>query len=660
MYSRAGTRKDKTHSNRSANSGKLANPSSMLHHCPTAAQPMLMSARNSPPVSLLSDPTALVDSARQDLAGGRIAAAQEKCMRVLGAHHHHPDALGVLGTILSSQGRYDEAVRVFNALTLMHPTVAAHWQNLGTVLRPTGRQAQSLAAFEHALRLGPPTAGLLYNLGALQMDRLDYGAAHLALRDAVALAPRDAHIRWTYAQCCYDIGHRQEAVTALEEWETLEGLSVEITVSIALLLVTSGAAHLAQLAVQRLVADPPASGRAVVGFAFLLERLHRLEEARAVMEQLALNNGSLSADPEWLAMSAVLADRAGRHEDAHRHLTSALATQQEFVHRHNLLFPLAKACDALGRYDEAYTAAAEAHRSQLAFLERATGKVSEEESQLWALTANGCNPDDIARWQSAGNDSEDSPIFIVGFPRSGTTLLEQVLDAHPLLQSMDEQPFLLRSVARVTDRGIGYPTDLGKLTDYDVKDIRAQYWHGVRNRVPLAQDRRLVDKNPMNMVLLPIIRRLFPDAPIILAIRHPCDTVLSCFLQHFPSDLALLGRDLTSLARSYSRAFGFWDSQWSLLRPDTLELKYEHLATDFAAEVNRLCAFLQLPRHAAMLAPGEHARAKGFISTPSYAQVLEPVSSRSVGRWKHYERHFNSEVLALLTPWTERWGYSLG
>ena len=610
-------------------------------------------------MSFSSDPTALVDLARQDLASGQIAAAQEKCMRVLGAHHLHPGALDVLGTSLGSQGRYEEAMRVFNALTLIQPTVAAHWQNLGTVLRPIGRRAQSLAAFERALRLGPPTAGLLYNLGALQMDRLDYSAAHLALRDAAALAPRNARIRWTYAQCCYDIGHRQEAVTALEDWETLEDLSVEITVSIALLLVTSGAAHLAQPAVQRLIANPPTSGRAVVGFAFLLERLHRLEEARAVMQQLALNDDSLSTDSERLAMSALLAYRAGQHEEAYQQLTFALTQPHEFVHRYNLLFPLAKACDALRRYEEAYSAAEEAHRSQLAFLERATGKASEEQSQLWALTANGCNPDDIALWESAGNDSEDSPIFIVGFPRSGTTLLEQVLDAHPLLQSMDEQPFLLRSVARVTDRGIRYPSALGKLTDCDVKDIRAQYWDSVRKRVPLTPGRRLVDKNPMNMVLLPIIRRLFPDAPIILAIRHPCDTVLSCFLEHFPSDLALLGRDLTALARSYSRAFGFWDSQSSLLQPSTHELKYERLAADFAAEVDRLCAFLRLPRHEAMLAPGEHARGKGFISTPSYAQVLEPVSNRSVGRWKNYERHFSSEVLALLMPWIERWGYSL-
>jgi tetratricopeptide (TPR) repeat protein len=611
-------------------------------------------------VSFPSDPAVLVELARQDLASGQIAAAQEKCLRVLGAHHHHPGALALLGTILSSQGQFEEAVRVFNALTLAQPTVAAHWQNLGTVLRSTGRQAQSLAAFERALRLGPPTAGLLYNLGALQMDRLDYAAARLALRDAVALAPRDARIRWAYAQCCYDMGQRQEAVAAVEDWETLEDLSAEITVSIALLLVTSGAAHLAQPALERLMANPPATGRAAVGFASLLERLHRLDEARSVMQQLELAEGSADAGSERLAMSALLADRAGRHEVAHRELTAALAKPHAFVHRYNLLYPLAKACDALGRYEEAYTAAVEAHRSQLAFLERATGKATEEQSQLWALTVNGCDPEDVALWESVGPATEDSPIFIVGFPRSGTTLLEQMLDAHPRLQAMDEQPFLLRAVARVTDRGVSYPAELGKLSGSDLNDIRARYWDGVRKRVPLAPDRRLVDKNPMNMVLLPIIRRVFPKAPIILAIRHPCDTVVSCFLQHFRSDLALLGRDLTALASAYSRAFGFWYAQSALLQPATHELKYEQLTTECATEVDRLCAFLQLPRHDAMLAPGDHARAKGFISTPSYAQVLEPVSDRSVGRWKHYERHFGSEVLALLMPWIERWGYSLG
>jgi tetratricopeptide (TPR) repeat protein len=540
----------------------------------------------------------------------------------------------------------------------MQPTVASHWQNLGTALRPARGYAQALAAFERALQLGSPSAGLLYNLGGLQMERFDYEAAYLALRDAVALAPRDARIRWAFAQCCYDLARREEALAAVEDWEKLEGLTVEITVQIALLLVVGGAVRQAQPAVQRLLTNPPQQGRAAVGFAFLLERLHRLDEARAVMERVELNDRSLDADPERLLMSAVLADRGGQQEEAYRHLSLALQIQKEFVHRHNLLYPLAKACDALGRYEEAYTAAEEAHRSQIAFLDAVTGKSSEEKSQLWSLTANGCDPDDVAAWENAGPATQDSPIFIVGFPRSGTTLLEQVLDAHPLLQSMDEQPFLLRAVGEVTDRGVRYPAELGKLTSEALNDIRARYWDRARERARLDSGRRLVDKNPLNLVLLPLIRRLFPNARIILAIRHPCDTVLSCFLQHFRSDLALLCRDLNTLARAYSRAFGFWYSQSSLLRPFSYELRYEQLATDFAAEVRKLNQFLELPWHEAMLAPGEHARAKGFISTPSYAQVIEPVSNRSVGRWKHYESHFR-EVLPILMPWIDRWGYSV-
>jgi tetratricopeptide (TPR) repeat protein len=603
-----------------------------------------------------ADPEVLIQLARQELAEGSLDAAQAKCLEVLSSHQHDPGALGVLGEVLFAQGRHEDAVRVFNALTLMQPTVALHWQNLGTALRATRQQTQALAAFERALRLAAPTAGLLYNLGGLQMERFDYEAAYLSLRDAVGLAPRDARTRCAFAQCCYDLGRRDEAVAAVEDWEKLEGLTVDIIVEIALLLVIGGAQQ-AQPAVERLLADPPQKGRAAVGFAFLLERLHRLDEARAVMKRLELNERSVEADPERLLVSAVLADRAGQHEEARRDLSLALEHQKEFVHQHNFLYPLAKAYDALGRYDEAYAAAGLAHRSQLAFLERVTGRTSVEKSQMWSLTGSECDPEDVASW-GTGPAMQDSPIFIVGFPRSGTTLLEQVLDAHPLLQSMDEQPFLVRALGEVTNRGVRYPTELGKLPREVLDDIRTHYWERARKRARLDPSRRLVDKNPLNLVLLPLIRRLFPNARIIVAIRHPFDTVLSCFLQHFRSDLALVCRDLNTLAEAYSRAFGFWYAQWPLLRPCSYELKYEQLTADFEAEVRKLSDFLELPWDDAMLAPGQHARAKGFISTPSYAQVIEPVSNRSVGRWKHYEAHF-SKAAPILKPWIERWGYQV-
>jgi tetratricopeptide (TPR) repeat protein len=603
-----------------------------------------------------SDPELLLELARQDLAIEQLAAAEAKCLQVLGAHHHHPGALQVLGRVLYSQGRHEDAVRVFNALTLMEPTVAGHWQNLATALRPTKRHAPAIAAFERALQLAPPSAALLYSLGVLQMDRCDYRAAYLALRDAVGLAPADATTRWAFAQCCYDLVQLDEALAALEDWQKLEGLNVEITARIALLLVMLGATQQALPAIERLLASPPQGGRAALVLASILERLHRVDEALAMMERLEPTDRSFD-DPERLTLAGVLADRVGLPEDAYRHLSSALQNHQEFVHRHHVLFPFAKVCDALGRYEEAFTAAEEAHRSQLAFLEIATGTSSAQESPLLARTSIGCDPDDVSAWEEAGPAMEDSPIWIVGFPRSGTTLLEQALDAHPRLVSMDEQPFLLKALHEVMDRGIRYPAELGRLSAQDLGDIRAHYWDFARKKAGLVPGQRLVDKCPMNMTLLPLIRRLFPNARIILAVRHPCDTLLSCFWQEFRApELALLCRDLTTLAEAYSRIFGYWYAQWPLLQPFSYELRYEQLTADFAAEVRKLGAFLQLPWDEAMLAPGVHARAKGFISTPSYSQVIEPVNSRSVGRWKHYERHF-SEVLPVLMPWLERWGY---
>jgi tetratricopeptide (TPR) repeat protein len=608
-------------------------------------------------MSVRDNPEELLQLARADLAGERLAAAEAKCLEVLSAHYHHAGALGVLGQVLYARGQHEEAVRIFNALTVMQPSVPEHWRNLGTALRPTRRHDQAIAAFDRALRLAPPSATLLYNLGVLQMERCDYGAAYLALRDAVGLAPNDATMRWALAQCCYELTNNDEALETLENWQQLQGLTPQITAQIAALLVMMGETRSAAAAIEQLVASPPVKGRAPVVLASILERLHRLDDARGILQRLEQQERDPETQTDWLQVSAQLAARAGQHQLALTHLTAALPQHHTHARKYHTLFPMAKALDALGRYDEAYAVAEEAHRSQVAFIGAAMGKGADTPSWMSRRIARGCDPADVARWDE-GPTIEESPIFIVGFPRSGTTLLEQVLDAHPLLQSMDEQPFMMRACAALCEGPVSYPNELGKLDASALDEIRGRYWASVRRKIDLSPAKRLVDKGPMNMTVLPLIRRLFPRARIVLTIRHPCDVLLSCYFQHFRStDLALLCRDLATLARAYDSAFTYWYSQWPLLRPASYELFYERLTADFPAQVHELAEFLQLPWHDAMLSPAERARAKGFISTPSYAQVTEPVNTRSVGRWKRYECHFEP-VLPGLRPWIERWGYS--
>jgi hypothetical protein len=166
----------------------------------------------------------------------------------------------------------------------------------------------------------------------------------------------------------------------------------------------------------------------------------------------------------------------------------------------------------------------------------------------------------------------------------------------------------------------------------------------------------LIDKNPLNILRLPAIRRLFPNAPIVLAIRHPCDVLLSCYMQHFRAEFAWLCRDLDTLGLAYRRSLDFWYQQAGLLQPRVREIRYERFVVGFEEHVRSLAEFLELPWHDAMLSPGQRALDRGYISTPSYSQVVEPVHSRSVGRWRGYERHF-APALTHVRPYLERWGY---
>jgi hypothetical protein len=119
----------------------------------------------------------------------------------------------------------------------------------------------------------------------------------------------------------------------------------------------------------------------------------------------------------------------------------------------------------------------------------------------------------------------------------------------------------------------------------------------------------------------------------------------------------MLCATLQSLAEGYRRSFDFWYEQAAMLSPQVLEVRYEQFVANFEQEVRAMADFLQLPWHDSMLAPAEHARAKGFISTPSYSQVVQPVNQKAVGRWRAYERHL-APIIPLLQPYLERWGYA--
>jgi tetratricopeptide (TPR) repeat protein len=497
-------------------------------------------------------------------------------------------------------------------------------------------------------------------VGLLHTDRGDPESARAMLQKAKQLAPGDAEIAYQYAQSCQDCMRNAEAVAALQGWADWSALTTELVAKIAFLLLALGESQQAVPAVLRVELDPRPSALTRLKLAQIYERTNQLERAGEQLQHLRGMAASHELGQELAITTAQFAERQGRHEEASKAYASAIADCKEFRLCHAHLFPYARSLDALQRYEEAFAALTQAHRSQVEHLSTTVPEALTRRAPTLSITRYSCDASDVAAWQDPEAPSlADSPIFIVAFPRSGTTLLEQSLDAHPLLRSMDEQPFLQNAIDLIMDAKIAYPEGLSRMSAGQLDQVRRVYWELAGGKVQLRTGQRLIDKNPLNLLRLPAIRRLFPNARILLAVRHPCDVVLSCFMQHFTApEFALLCRDLPTLASGFRQSFDFWYQQAGLLNPPVREVRYETFVTDFDNQIRGVAEFLGVPFDTAMLAPAEHAKRKGFISTPSYSQVVQPVNRRSVDRWRAYEKHFAS-VLPALQPYLDRWNYMI-
>jgi tetratricopeptide (TPR) repeat protein len=567
-------------------------------------------------------------------------------------------ALAALGIALHVQAKHRESEHAYLKMTVLEPSEPMHWMNVGTARRCDDRIDDALYAFAKAAALGADTADFFYNVALAHIGRDDYESARGLLEKALRLDPNDAEIRYRYAFCCYETLRTEEALATLDGWERLPPAAPEIAASAGHLMMKLGEIARAEPAVRSAAVQRGGDPQAKLTLIQLLERTNRTVEARGLLDELKADPAAAPLGSDIKAMEAQLAQRESKHEIAVTLLRDLVAAQQKKHLRHFQLYPLAKSLDALGRFDEAFEVLTHAHASQLAYLRLTAPLAAAQGTPPLSIADHSCDPQDLMRWdQDDAPVATASPIFIVGFPRSGTTLLELVLDAHPELKSIDEQPFLQNALDEILAEHVRYPEELAKLTVAQLGRIRASYWARTAQRLKLAPHKRLIDKNPLNILRLPVIKRLFPNAKILLAIRHPCDVILSCYMQHFRApDFALLCRDIPMLAQAYRKTFDFWHSQQALLRADVHELRYESFVSDFHAYTRRVFDFLEVAWDDAVLAPATRATQKLFISTPSYSQVVQPVSTQSVGRWNNYRTHFEAS-LPELAPYLQRWGY---
>jgi hypothetical protein len=246
-------------------------------------------------------------------------------------------------------------------------------------------------------------------------------------------------------------------------------------------------------------------------------------------------------------------------------------------------------------------------------------------------------------------------VFLLGFPRSGTTLLEVILDGHPQVESLEEYELLTDGVRRFMREPVNFEP-LARADEKELNALRVAYWENVRRAGTYVAGKVFVDKNPLNTLKLPLIARMFPRAKILFARRDPRDVVMSCFRRRFtmnPSMYALL--TLEGAAAFYDAVMRFAEQVRPLLGLRWRIVRYETLVADVEQESRAICEFLNLQKVVGMedfatrIAQRERA-------TPSAAQLARGLSSSAINSWRHYGEALEP-ILPVLSPWVQRFGY---
>lgn len=405
---------------------------------------------------------------------------------------------------------------------------------------------------------------------------------------------------------------------------------------------------------ERAVANNAGDINPRMALAILFEQNHRFAEARqAVANCLSINPN----DDQARYYAAFLDRRENKIDEAERRLRSLIASgpSHQYV-QYAARYELAEVLDRTGRFDEAMQMLQEA-KSQVCRLGdiRAMFNEYDAEASQYKRSTEALPADTLRRWAREFPQKERCPIpsiaFLGGHPRSGTTLLEQIVGAHPGVAALDEAPAFTTIAAKMLNES-------PQATPARLNVIRRRYFEAIQREWGSPLEGKLVlDKNPSPTLKLRIWLRLFPELRVLIALRDPRDVVISCYFQNLPLN-ALNANFLTleRTAKHYAYVMDVWLAvrKWEQL--NATETRYEDIVANLEKEGGRVNHFLGLEWDEAQVRFYEKS-SKKLMYSPTYRDASRPVYERSVARWKAYEKHL-APILPALEPYCRAFGYA--
>ena len=572
----------------------------------------------------------------------RFGEAARLCGQVLGLQPHNAMAHHISGSVQQCLGNHDAAIASYRTAIALDATLAEAHYFLGNILQMTGQARDAAESYRKAVELKPDYLEALSNLGAVLMALHRFGEAKHILERAYRLYPDCAQVLCNLGDLVLTEDDFEKARFYAKSALKTDPRFFDAHHLLGKICRQQGDYGGTLKHFRRALEIQPNNENLIGSMAEILEKRGQFDEARELLQPL-IRRGS--TNPLVLKAYSALSRNLGEERKAVRLLENTLRQERMDISRKiSLHSELGKQYDRLQDYPRAFE-----HYRQANLLERelklqpggrpGTGFPAVREIDGWFERFGA----DYWKRLPRSTTGSERPVFVVGMPRSGTTLTEQILASHPAVHGAGELPDIPDLAAKLGERGMGADRfrHLANLGKQELDSAARQYLRTLKARSPGAL--RVVDKMPTNFWYLGLISLLFPNARIIHLKRDPRDTCLSMYFQRFGATMTFT-TDLGELAAyhsAYARTMKYWES---VLDIDTLEIQYEELVDDQERVIRRMIDYCGLDWDDRCLHFHETSR---DVHTPSYDQVRQPMYRKSVGRWKHYEAQLAPLISAL-------------
>jgi tetratricopeptide (TPR) repeat protein len=535
-------------------------------------------------------------------------------------------SLNNLGSIERARKNKSGAEQWYRRALLAHPDYLEALSNLGAVLVEADRADEAVPVLENALRLNANYPEALCNLGLARLKQDQADVAVVLLQRSLQIRPDYPEAMIGLARALSDQDRLPEAEALLHQVNLIAPLNTDAWCQLGSVLMEEGESDKSRMAFESALAIDPELSDALAGLGNLQLEAGKIEAAEGLLRRAI----EMDADCIGARFHLVQVKKVQTGDDNIDHLVAKLSEIDTLPQdqRVSLHYALGKAYDDLKEYDLAFPhfmAGASIKRGKLHYDAAADAARTQRITQV-------ADKAFIKRLKGAG-DPSDLPVFVLGMPRSGTTLTEQIIASHPEVHGAGELRDLMEIVQRQENSTLSYPENLSGINKKTLTGWGQDYVARLRARAPEA--RRITDKMPVNYMALGLIPLMLPNARIIHVKRNPVDTCVSCFTRLFNRhqdatyDLAELGQHYVN----YTKLMEHWKS---VLPADAfIEVEYENIVADMEGQARRLIDFCGLQWNESCLDFHKNTR---NIRTASVTQVRQPIYNSSVERWRHYEK----------------------